>query len=192
MNFRPVSGVASRIPRLRRWRSGWLWGTFLAVLFLGPGLSAQILNENTIKSRYLLGFVDFLRWDRENKSPLVVGLVEAESLRPALLALIADHRERGMRRGFEIVSVNSAEELEGLDVLFFGKGTGAHWAQFLPEAKLRGILTVGEEAGFLEAGGLIELFIRENRLRFTLDLNGAEDYRIGVSSKLASMAENVR
>ena len=152
-------------------------------------LQAQMLNEDTLKANYLIGFVDFLHWDREDKNPIVIGLIGDSNLEREIQNLVEKKRASGSSRNFRIVVIQDvAEPLDSVDVLFLAEGTQAIWDNVIPTARDLGILTVGDATGFLESGGLIEFVIRKNRLRFALNLEASDDYRIGLSSKLARLA----
>ncbi|PYV15768.1 MAG: hypothetical protein DMG21_14080 [Acidobacteria bacterium] len=53
-------------------------------------------------------------------------------------------------------------------------------------------LTVGESAGFAGLGGVINLTVEENKLRFEVNLDAAERAGLKISSKLLSLARIVR
>jgi hypothetical protein len=61
-------------------------------------------------------------------------------------------------------------------------------------ASIRGlsILTVGEAKGFAEHGGMINLTQEENRLRFEINLDAAQQSRLKISSKLLALAKIVQ
>lgn len=156
---------------------------------LQVNLQAQMLNEDALKANYLVGFVDFLHWDREEKNTIVIGLFGDSNLEREIENLITKKKAGGSNRNFEVfILSDSAESLEQVDVLFLAEGTQTNWETVIPRARELGILTVGDATGFLDSGGLIEFVIKKNRLRFALNLEASEEYRIGLSSKLARLA----
>ncbi len=52
----------------------------------------------------------------------------------------------------------------------------------------RSVLTVGESADFLARGGMIRLVVVEGRVRFAVNLGGAEAVGLKLSSRLLSSA----
>ena len=157
--------------------------------FPNLSLHAQMLNEDTLKSNYLIGFIDFIHWERETKNPIIIGLVGDSTLEREIQIIADKKKAAGASRGFVVTKITDIEkELPTVDVIFLPKGSESSWPTIIPKAKELGILTVGDSSGFLEAGGLIEFVIKKNRLRFTLNLEAAEDYRMGFSSKLARLA----
>jgi hypothetical protein len=53
-------------------------------------------------------------------------------------------------------------------------------------------LTVGESAGSLERGGIIDFTVRERKLRFEVNQDAALQSRIELSAKLLQLAVSVR
>lgn len=52
-------------------------------------------------------------------------------------------------------------------------------------------LTVGETADFLREGGAIEFLYTNNELQFAVNLNGASDAHLRISSSMLAMASHV-
>jgi hypothetical protein len=53
------------------------------------------------------------------------------------------------------------------------------------------VLTVGETAGFLDAGGMVCFLLEENRVRFAINLDAAEAARLKIGSRLLVLAQSV-
>jgi hypothetical protein len=53
------------------------------------------------------------------------------------------------------------------------------------------VLTVGETAGFLDAGGMIDFLLEENKVRFDINLDAAESARLKIGSRLLILAQHV-
>jgi hypothetical protein len=52
-------------------------------------------------------------------------------------------------------------------------------------------LTVGESAGFLPLGGMINFVLEQDRVRFEVNLAAAEQHHLKLSSKLLAVARVV-
>jgi hypothetical protein len=53
------------------------------------------------------------------------------------------------------------------------------------------VLTVGETAGFLDAGGIIDFLLEDNKLRFEVNLDTAESADLKIGSRLLVLAQRV-
>ena len=54
------------------------------------------------------------------------------------------------------------------------------------------MLTVSDAAGFAKAGGMIELFIEEDRMRFAVNVDALERAHVRLSSRVLALAKIVR
>ena len=52
------------------------------------------------------------------------------------------------------------------------------------------VLTVGESAGFLRGGGVVNLVVDSGKVRFDVNLQAAEARRLRISSKLLRVARS--
>lgn len=149
-------------------------------------LQGQTLQDNALRANYLLGFVDFVRWETPQDEVSVIAVLGSKALISELNAVAEKKRSQG--RKFEIIELCSETSLDKVDLIYVGAGHRQRWLDLLESGKRKSIIMVGEEDGFLNAGGLIEFITKNNRLRFMLNLQKAEEYRVQVSSKLAQMA----
>jgi hypothetical protein len=53
------------------------------------------------------------------------------------------------------------------------------------------VLTVGETDDFLSSGGMIRFHLDEDKIRFDINLNGAESSHLKISSRLLLLATSV-
>jgi hypothetical protein len=165
----------------------------LALLFLlTPSLFGQILNEENLKANYLLGFPRFVRWETPPEPPVTIGLVGAESLGDRLEELLARRLDEGKPVDFEIRLLRPGESLEGVEILYLSPSHREHWAPWIERAEGRAVLIVGQGEGFLEAGGMIELVVRRNKLKYQLNPEAAGRAGIEFSSKLFDLALDER
>ena len=54
------------------------------------------------------------------------------------------------------------------------------------------VLTVSDGKGFASAGGIIELYVEDGRMRFAINVDAAERTRLRISSRLLGLAKVVR
>jgi hypothetical protein len=78
-----------------------------------------------------------------------------------------------------------------LHMLFIGRGERARQAQWLRMAKGRPVLTVTAVEGGLEQGSIINFRTVDERVRFEVSADAAEQSGIRLNSRLFSVAMNV-
>lgn len=167
------------------------WTAFKLALFLvATGAQSQTLQIDPIKASYLEGFLSFVRWEGEPKDEYAtIGVMGS----PDLVA----HLERAAQsppngRKLRIIAVAPGADMSTLDVLFVGAGHRNEWDILIADCCELGVLLVGEEPGFLDAGGSIEFVVRRNRLRFLISPENARNCGLQLSSKLIELALDAR
>lgn len=164
------------------------WGVVLAFCLFGVVHAwGQVLNEDYIKANYLLGFPRFVRWN-ETAKPTTIGVVGADRLADLLREALTARENAGMAADFTVRVVRAGESLEGLQVLYIDPSLRDSWAEWIELAGDFQILVVGQGDGFIEAGGMIELVVRRNKLKYRLNAEAAERVGVGFSSKLFDLA----
>ena len=81
--------------------------------------------------------------------------------------------------------------MQACQILFFGKAQSKRIPMLVADLHNAPILTVGETAGFLDAGGMICFLLEENKVRFEINLDAAESARLKIGSRLLILAEHV-
>jgi hypothetical protein len=122
-------------------------------------------------------------------SPLTVGFLGADDARSAFVLL----SEGKMINGRKIVAVqlDSVPNTRQFQILFFRKFKGDTGAGALGVAKDARTLTIGESENFLTRGGMIRLFVDDNRMRFDVNVGASTRSQLRLSSKLLALARSV-
>ena len=157
--------------------------------------SGAISREYTIKGAFVYNFGRYVRWPPEAfpdaQAPFVIGVL-GPSPTTASLQRIAKAKKI-QDRPIQIRQLSEEmEHLGGCHILFFP-------AALEPESRLkiirqcsgRAVLLVGENKGFLDQGGMIDLVIEENRVRVYVALKAAKRQGLTISSKLLQIAQVV-
>lgn len=163
-----------------------LVGMLLAVLLTAP-LRGQTLWIDEIKANYLEGFVDFVSWGGggDPRSRVTIGVLGSPEL-AKILERYSENEER--TRSVSVVRVSPGDDLSGLDILYVASGYKGHWPDLRRAAAEEQILLVGDEEGFVRAGGCIEFVFRKNRVRFIVSADNIEQHGLEVSSKLSELS----
>ncbi|EDY80417.1 hypothetical protein VDG1235_31 [Verrucomicrobiia bacterium DG1235] len=156
------------------------------ILGLASTLQAQVLHDDSLRANYLIRFVDFVRFERPTNEPTTLAVLGSNGLYQELSKLAEKKKASG--RDFRIIEINASDSLENIDLVYVGTGYKEHWKEVIDKARVHSVVTVCDEPGFLDTGGLIEFLIQKNRLRFSLNLEESDAYKIGVSSKLMQLS----
>jgi hypothetical protein len=84
-----------------------------------------------------------------------------------------------------------AQEIQGCQVLFIGAAEKKSLRAILLSAKGNSLLSVGESEHFLQEGGMIGFLLEENKIRFEVNLEAAQNAKLRISSRLLALAKSV-
>jgi hypothetical protein len=82
-------------------------------------------------------------------------------------------------------------DIQACQILFLGKEQSKRFPLLVTNLHNAPVLTVGETAGFLDAGGMIDFLLEENKVRFDINLNAAEAAGLKIGSRLLILAQHV-
>lgn len=165
----------------------------LAVFLLAFGLvaSAATTTEYEVKAAFLYNFAKFIQWPAADKAPGGINLCLLGQ-NPFGRALDALEGKSVQGKPLHVRHLSGPDEIAGCQMLFISDSEAAQVPRVLEELKnLQGVLSVSDIRGFADAGGMIELFIKSNRVRFAVNLGAATDAGLTVSSKLLRLATRV-
>ena len=150
--------------------------------------SAQAL-EHELKAAYLFRFLSFIEWPtlRADNTPLTIGVMGADEVLAELQDIVPGRMVQG--RAVNVRRVREGEPLAGLQVLFVGRAAAAVLSK-LPQTQ--GTVVVSDADGALDRGAAIGFVRSEGRVRFHVSLDAAERQGVSISSRMLSVAEQVR
>jgi len=140
--------------------------------------------EYEVKAAFLLNFIRFTEWP-EAKDPFDICIVGDDPFQGTLDRLVEGEKINGRQ-----ITVRRVPRWEESCRLLFISGSERDVFKLLRQAG-PGVLTVGEEAGFLTDGGMINLVVDEHRVRFDVNLKAATSGSVRISSRLLSVARSV-
>ncbi len=148
----------------------------------GPSL------ETAIKATYLYKFAPFVEWPDAGAAaggPFVLCVVGADPFGPLL-----DQAVKGQTvdaRRIEVRHFDSAQKAAGCQIMYLG-GSPAQVGDAVKAVRGTPVLTVAEGQG---AGAVIGFVVRDQRVRFVIDIHAAAENNLKISSKLLSLALEV-
>jgi hypothetical protein len=160
-----------------------LWGITLCLL---TDVRAQGSDIATLKARLALAVARFAELPAAQDSTSFRFCVATK----AGAIPSAFHQLAGQRIGGRVVEVLQVPGAVGCDVLFVAEGA-AEWRAHLRAAGATA-LTIGEVEGFLAAGGMIELVIENDTLRFDVNLEAARERRVRLPGQVLKLARRVQ
>ncbi len=149
-------------------------------------------EEYKVKAAFLFHFAQLVDWpagalDAGDPS-LNLCIFDDEPRRQELLAL------EGKLIGSRVLHVrllSQSQPVQGCNILFLSRDEGRRQTTILRSLHGQPVLTVGETDSFLSDGGMIQLRIEMDKVRFDVNAAAADLSHIRISSRLLLLATSV-
>jgi hypothetical protein len=158
-------------------------------------LRAQNAQETEYRAKaiFLSKFPSFVEWPEEalppGQAPFQVCVYGDFSFGATLAANTRGETVHGRR--MEVKWMHKEKELRACHILFVSRSEAKHYKQVLDAVQGTSVLTVGETADFLAAGGTISLLFKQDALQFEVNLESASEAHLKLSSRMLSLARRV-
>lgn len=171
----------------------WLWlSVVLSMALAGiAGAQQNASQEYQLKALFLFNFTQFVEWPSDaflsGDSPLVIGVLGEDPFGPYLDDLLTG--EKVDSHPLTVRRFSTVEESKGAHILFINLHTKEARKKALAALDDESVLTVSDAADFTRQGGMIQFFMKENKIRLRVGLAPAAAARLTISSKLLRLAE---
>jgi hypothetical protein len=186
------------LPRAHRRRMNGARAALRAALLLALALvattaGAQNVSAPALKAAFVFNFAKFVTWPADvlaAKRNLTICVADdnsvAEALEPIINHQLVDGHE------LKVVRVKADGPLGACHILFAG-GLDSRRARALIDA-LQGtaVMSISDCERFADTGGVVQLVLERDRMRFVFNLGAARRARLTVSSKLLQLAKSVK
>jgi hypothetical protein len=163
----------------------------LALACIGQAF-AQSGLEYEVKAAFLYNFIQFVEWPPaalpDPSSPFRVCVYGQNPFGPALERTMTGEQRSGHPLTIELIT--AGDSAMQCNLLFVPQSQAARTAAALRATGDGPVLSVGESANFLRAGGMINLFVEGGRVRFDVNPSAALMRGLVLSSKLLRIARN--
>jgi hypothetical protein len=181
-------------------------GLVLAAILLAsaaPRAQSQspVSSEYLIKAGFIYNFANLVQWPSTSfsqpDSPIVICILGDDPFGTTLDQVLDGKKVNG--RPFVIRRIKSVAELQRsvanpkeCQILYVSSSEMPHLAETIQMVKDTPILTIGEKPGFAKSGGIINLVLEENRVRFEVNVDAAKEADLNISSRLLALARIVQ
>jgi hypothetical protein len=165
-----------------------------AALAFGPReapAQLAVSKEYQVKAVFLFNFVQFVEWPPEAftniDTPICIGVLGEDPFGTALEETVRG--EIVQNRKLVVQRSRRVEDLKGCHLMFISKSETERVSGILGDLDPSPVLTVSETQGFAERGGIINLYLAGNKVRFEINLATARRKRLKISSELLSLGK---
>ncbi len=167
-------------------------------------------REYRIKAAFLYNFIKFVDWPKEKiadtNEPITIGIIGKDPFGDAFEPLknkqlkskeVAIKRFKSLEEMKKADSEGKQELNEQIEtirkchILFICSSEQENLGEIINLVKEHNVLTVAEMTGCLKAGGIINLLMEEEKVRFEINASAAKKAGLKVSSDLLRLAKKV-
>ena len=152
------------------------------------------LLDYEVKAAFVFKFGEFVDWPAHvvgrAGAPFTIVVLGADAVAEVLEQLSKDRRING--RAVVIRRVLRSDQIPPAHIVFIGAGESDRLRSVAEALKAANTLTVTETTRPSQPAGVINFVIRENRVRFEIDADAADQSGLKISSKVLSLAVSVK
>lgn len=147
--------------------------------------------EYQVKATLIYNFAKFINWPSESflteTDPIVVGIVGKDPFGKILDETFVGQTVHG--RTIKVNRVKDLKELRVSHILFISLSEAERFKEILDSIQGTSIVTISDIPDFERQGGMIGLFLRENRVRFSINIDAADFAHVKVNSQLLKISQ---
>jgi hypothetical protein len=151
------------------------------------------LSEYDVEAAYLFNFSKFVTWpatSRARTDTLLICVLGNDPFGEVLDKIVAGEKINGAPVAEKKIS--SAEEAPACSILYVSNNEASRLGRILYVVKDLPVLTVSDIPDFLDRGGMIQFVLRDDRVRFAVNLAPAQRDGLIFSSELLKVAVTVK
>lgn len=150
-------------------------------------------SEYAVKAALLYKFLRYLTWPEKSLpevgEALRIGVLGKDPFGTILDEIVAGKTLLG--HPLEVARGKTIQELGECLVVFIAASEKNRIAELLDELAKRPVLAVGDSEGFAEQGVMINLVLRDNKVKFQINYGAAREAGIEIDAQLLRLAELV-
>ena len=167
-----------------------LFAPILACLWPPNARAAEPSPERKIQAAFLLNFARYVEWPAAAlgtpEAPVCIGVLGDDPFGVFLDETVRGETIRG--HGVVVRRERSAESLRDCHIVFISTSEQAVEAKLLAAFAGKPVLTVGDNAGFAQRGGVVHFYSENDRVRFEISRGAYERAGLKVSPQLLRLA----
>lgn len=154
---------------------------------------ANASSEDALKAAFLFHFAQFTQWPpnafNDAKAPLVFCTLGEDAFQGELDQILSGQTIGN--RPLRAQHLTQLQGAQGCHIIFVGADETKHIPDFLSSLKDAPVLTVGDSEHFAVDGGMIGLYLEEDKIRFDINLTSVQHAKLTISAKLLALAKTV-
>jgi hypothetical protein len=165
----------------------------LLVAMSNGSVAAQSVSGTTLKAAFLYNFAKFADWPADVLAPgqrLSLCVLGDNAVADALEQTIKGHSTESHELTVQVVGADWP--IRSCHLLYVGGLDMKGAIQLVEALKGASVFTVSDCDRFAELGGVAQLILEKDRMRFAINVAAAQRARLQLSSRLLSLAKIVK
>jgi hypothetical protein len=166
---------------------------FCADVYADSPQSSPAPSQSEISAAFVFNFAKFTEWPpqafSDSAAPLTVCFLGAEDVRSAFQNISTGKPVNG--RSVLVREVKPSGDVHDCQIVYIDWPNEVLRAGVIKNARQCSALVIGTSGDFLARGGMIKLFVENNRMRFDVNVGATGRIKIHLSSKLLALARSV-
>jgi len=163
-----------------------------AVFLLAAVAAAQAPTLTAVKAAFLYNFATFAEWPADSltaEQTLSLCVIGDDAVADALTQTVNGRAIKGHTVMVERIKADG--KIQACHLLYASGYDPARITQLTQALKGASVLTVSDGDRFAALGGIAQLFVENERMRFAINAAAADRAQIHLSSKLLNLAKMV-
>jgi hypothetical protein len=161
-----------------------VFGVILAGMLNGM---AQVGNVSQAQSMFIYNFSRLIQWPSGSAAgDFVIGVVGDNEIYNSLVSFVSNKKV-----GTQSIVVRKFEEPQTVSrchIIFVGDSKISRLSDIIARLQGSNSLIITEKRGMIHSGAAIDFFVEQDKLKFVLNTENAEKYKLIVSKSLQDMA----
>jgi len=181
-------------------RAATLAAIIIAALTLGRDAVAQKsaeVSENYAKAVAIYNFALFVEWPASvfpnSDSPIVIGVLGDDAFANDLGDAVDGKKVNGRKLAPKRLKWSKdPKDLKSCNMLYIAAAESGHGDEVIQMLKGKPILTIADFPEFASHGGIINLVLEDNKIRFVVNTESAKQSDLVISSRLLTLVKIVQ
>ena len=160
-----------------------------SLLFFSAAVGAQSADIYSLKAALVYNFAKFTTWPDSTVNDNLNVCYFNELYKTSM------ERLTGKKVAQYLVSIKQIEHISDVDschLIYIDRSKRNFLNRLFLQVKGKSILTVSDISGFYDEGGMIEVTVKDNRIRFLINLEPVNESKIVLSSQILKLAVEVK
>ena len=162
---------------------------YIFILLLSVTLLSAYQSQEELRSVIVGKVAKYISWPRSQRQSFVITLLNGHNFE--LFKRI--YKDKTINnKPVEIHYIENIKELQATDILYIATQNSQNLLEILQQVPKKGVLTVSSIRGFVQKGGILQIYFSSQKARLKINLHVAKQEHLEIKSSLLRIADVIR